>query len=258
MGMSFDRRSALLAPLSLALSASARQPTAPFNVLVVTATAGYRHDSIPTATDTIHRLGLETGAYNTTVIPEVADLTALTPDLLAQQHAVCFISTSGELPLSDVQKRSLLDFVQNGGGFFGAHSATDTFYEWPEYGELIGAYFREHPWSQPIRVTVADLSHPTTQTLPPSFEIADEIYVFRTDVRARPGTRVLMSLDVSSVSTTVPSAGAPDDFPLAWTSTYGAGRVLYNALGHADAVWQDPLFTAHLAAALRWIAEGRA
>ena len=91
--------------------------------------------------------------------------------------------------------------------------------------------------------------------LPPSFEIADEIYVFRADVRARPDTRVLLSLDTSSVGFTVPSAGAPNDFPLAWCSTYGAGRVLYNALGHADAVWQDPHITAHLYAALHWLAE---
>lgn len=253
--MSFPRRSALLAPLSLALPAApAQQPTPPFSVLVVTATAGYRHDSIPTAVDAIQRLGHQTGAFATTVIPETADLAALTPELLAQQHAICFISTSGELPLSDVQKQALLDFVRNGGGFFGAHSATDTLYEWPEYGELIGAYFREHPWSQPIRITVEDPSHPATQALPASFEIADEIYVFRNDVRARPTTHVLMSLDVSSVGSTVTAAGAPNDFPLAWSSTYGAGRVLYNALGHAGAVWQDPLFTTHLAAALNWIA----
>ncbi|HEU5315365.1 MAG TPA: ThuA domain-containing protein [Chloroflexota bacterium] len=253
--MSVGRRTALLAPLSLAQPAALlQQPVPPFNVLIVTATAGYRHDSIPIAVDAIQRIGRESGTFATTVIPETADLGSLTPELLAQQHAVCFISTSGELPLSDVQKQALLDFVRGGGGFFGAHSATDTLYEWPEYGDLIGAYFREHPWSQPVRVTVEDLSHPATQALPASFEIADEIYVFRNDVRARPATRVLMSLDVSSVDSTVPAAGAPNDFPLAWSSTYGAGRVLYNALGHADAVWQDPLFTTHLAAALSWIA----
>jgi hypothetical protein len=236
------------------VTASPANPTTPFGILVVTATSGFRHDSIPTATETIRRLGQDAGAFITTVIPEASDLPLLTPELLAQQQVVCFVSTSGELPLSEEQKQSLLDFVRDGGGFFGAHSATDTFYNWPEYGDLIGAYFREHPWSQPVAVTVEDREHPTTRTLPPSFEIADEIYVFRNDVRARPTTRVLMSLDVSSVGFTVPSVGAPNDFPLAWSSAYGAGRVLYNALGHADSVWQDPNFTAHLQSALHWLA----
>jgi len=236
------------------VAASPADPTTPFGVLVVTATTGFRHDSIPTATETIRRLGQDSGAFITTVIPEAADLSLVTPELLAQQQVVCFVSTSGELPLSDEQKQALLDFVRAGGGFFGAHSATDTFYNWPAYGDLIGAYFREHPWLQPITVTVEDREHPATRALPPSFEIADEIYVFRNDVRARPTTRVLMSLDASSVGFTVPSAGAPNDFPLAWSSAYGAGRVLYNALGHADSVWQHPHFTTHLQSALSWLA----
>jgi len=236
------------------MTAAPADPTTPFGVLVSTATAGYRHDSILTATETIRRLGQDSGSFTTTVIPEATDLPLLTPELLAQQQVVCFVCTSGELPLSDQQKQALLDFVRAGGGFFGAHSATDTFYEWPEYGELIGAYFREHPWSQPVTLRVEDPEHPTTRMLPLSFEIADEIYVFRSDVRARSDTRVLLSLDTASVGPTGPSAGAPNDFPLAWCSTYGAGRVLYNALGHADAVWQDPRFTAHLHAALHWLA----
>jgi uncharacterized protein len=258
-----SRRVAVASALAASLGAHtahagpSRQAPAPLNVLVVTATAGFHHDSIPTAIEVIGHLGVETGVYATTVLPDLESLPALTADLLAQHHVVFFANTSGELPLSDAQKRALLDFVWNGGGFVGTHSATDTLYAWPEYSELIGAYFREHPWSQRIRVAVEDPNHPSTQHLAPSFEIDDEIYVFRTDVRARPTTRVLLSLDVTSVGFTVPSAGAPNDFPLAWCSNYGAGRTLYNALGHADAVWQDPRFAAHLLNAILWTA-GRA
>ena len=229
---------------------AAVQAQSPANLLVVTATTGYRHDSIPAAVAAIQRLADESGAYALTVLPEAADLAALTPDLLAQHHAVLFLNTSGELPLEDHQKSALLDFVRNGGGFFGAHAATDTFYTWSEYAELIGAHVREHPWTQPVTITVDDSSHPTTQPLPVAFEIEDEIYVFRTNPRIHPTTRVLLSLDPTSVG--LPPGAAPD-LPLAWTSAYGAGRVLYSALGHFDAVWQHPTVTTHLRHTLAWL-----
>jgi type 1 glutamine amidotransferase len=76
-----------------------------------------------------------------------------------------------------------------------------------------------------------------------SFEIRDEIYTFRAN--PRPNVRVLLSLDPRSV-------GTEGDYPLAWCSTYGAGRVFYNALGHFDETWTDPRFQQHLFAALRW------
>ena len=226
------------------------QSFAPTNLLVVSATTGYRHDSIPAGIAAIQRLVDESGQYTLTVLPEASDLAAFTPELLAQQHAVLFLNTSGELPLDETQKAALLDFVRSGGGFCGAHAATDTFYTWPEYGQLIGASFKEHPWTQPVTITVEDTSHPTTQPLPTAFQIEDEIYTFRTNPRANPNTRVLMSLEPTSVG--LPPSAAPD-LPLVWTSTYGAGRVLYNALGHFDAVWAHPIMTTHLRHALAWL-----
>jgi hypothetical protein len=67
-----------------------------------------------------------------------------------------FFYTTGSLPLSATQKADLLDFVRKGGGFGGTHSASDTFYDWPEYGKLIGGYFDGHPWHQKIKVVVED------------------------------------------------------------------------------------------------------
>lgn len=250
------RRNILGRATRAALAASAvgaLPPSAPslasdhFGVLVVGATAGYRHDSIPAAIETIRQIGEESGAFGVTVLPEVSDLVALSTDMLTQHSVAVFASTSGELPLDETQKAALLSFIEAGGGFIGIHSATDTFYSWPEYGELTGAYFREHPWTQEVRVTVEDATHPTTQMLPSTLTLTDEIYFFRSDVRARPNTQVLMALDASSV-------GAAGDFPLAWYTTYGAGRVLYNALGHFDGIWREPFFRAHLLAAIRWTA----
>src|ERR1700732_210321 len=60
-----------------------------------------------------------------------------------------YLYTTGELPLDDEQKASLLSFVHDDGkGIIGGHSAIDTLYKWPEYGEMMGAYFDNHPWGQ--------------------------------------------------------------------------------------------------------------
>jgi type 1 glutamine amidotransferase len=45
-----------------------------------------------------------------------------------------------------------------------------------------------------------------------------------------------MSLDTSSVDKTRPGV-RHEDIPLAWTRSYGTGRVFYSSLGHPPAAW---------------------
>ncbi|MFQ3652361.1 MAG: ThuA domain-containing protein, partial [Gemmataceae bacterium] len=198
-----------------------------------------------------------------------------------------FFYTTGTLPLSETQKADLLDFVRKGGGFGGTHSATDTFYNWPDYGKLIGGYFDGHPWHQKIRVVVEDRTHPATKHLGESFEITDEIYQFRAPYD-RGRLRVLMSMDRSIDQPTISEKGkevrftfnmgvarlsvdgieksadgfsyqgprgkrADGDNALAWVQPYGKGRVFYTALGHREEVWKDERFQKHLLGGLRFI-----
>ena len=130
--------------------------------------------------------------------------------------------------------------------------ATDTLYEWPEYGELIGAYFDGHPWTQEVGIEVEDQEHPAMRPLPPSFRIMDEIYQFRSFSRER--VHVLMKLDTRTVDLNAPGVARGDgDFALAWTRKYGEGRVFYTALGHFESTWNDPRFQAMLGGAIAWI-----
>src|SRR5262249_42609241 len=166
---------------------------------------------------------------------------------------VLYFFTSGELELSDQQKADLLAFVRGGKGFGGVHSATDTLYTWPEYGEMIGAYFNGHPWAQEVGIRVEDRDHPVTAGLGDSFRIADEIYQFRSFSRER--THVLLSLDTTSVDLTKEGVDRADgDFPLAWIREYGDGRVFYTALGHPESTWLDERFQKLLLNAILWLA----
>jgi type 1 glutamine amidotransferase len=209
-------------------------------VLMLTATAGFRHDSIATARDVMQTLA----AANNFIVSATDDAGRLSAAELSEIDVVMFALTSGELPLSATQRAAFLAVIDDGKGFIGIHSATDTLREWPDYGRLIGAYMVDHPWTQVGRVLIDDVSHAATGVRE-SFSIEEEFYVFDSSPRSR--VQVLLRLDAASV-------GASGDLPIAWAHMFGSGRVYYNALGHFPSTWRDARFQSQLVAAIRWTA----
>ena len=201
---------------------------------MLTATAGFRHDSIATAREVVNSLGF--------TVTATEDLNRFTTAGLSEVDVIMFALTSGELPFTPAQRTALIEAVTGGKGFIGIHSATDTLYEFPEYGRLVGAYFKEHPWTQQARVLVEDASHPAAG-IRDAFTLEEEFYTFRDNPRGR--VQVLLRLDPASVNTI-------GDFPLAWAHSFGGGRAYYNALGHFPATWHDTRFQSQLSAAIRW------
>jgi type 1 glutamine amidotransferase len=223
------------------------QPSLP-RVLYVTHSAGFKHQVLPLTEEILPEIGKANG-FEVTVAREVSGITA---ENLKGYSAIVFYTT-GELPMSEDQKRAFLSFISDGRGFVGIHSATDTFYKWPEYGKLVGGYFDNHPWHKDVTIRNEDPAHPATRHLPTSFTLNDEVYQFRD--WSRSSVRVLLSLDPTSVDLAARGVKRTDkDFALAWTNTLGKGRMFYTALGHEPAVWRDERFQRHLAGGIRWAA----
>lgn len=231
-------------------------PPPPRRVLVYTVSAGYEHEVVRRGEDgglslverAMEDLGRADPAFDVSV---TRDADAFDRERLADVDLV-FFYTTGELPLSSDQRAALLDRVREGGAFVGAHCATDTFYEYPEYLEMVGGRFDGHPWHQEVRVRVEDRDHPSTRHLDESFAITDEIYQFGAPYD-RASVDVLLSLDTESVDVTRDSVRRTDgDFALAWCRSYGEGRVFYTALGHRPEVWADARFQQHLVGGIRW------
>lgn len=236
--------------------ATVEVPAVPKRLLVYTVSAGYEHavvkrgegDEWSLVEKAMDHLGQRSEAFDVVVSRDPAHFT---PDGLAEFDGV-FFYTTGELPFGDDGVTALLDFVRGGGAFVGSHCATDTFYEVPEFGAMVGGYFDGHPWNQEVTVSVEQGDHPATRHLGGSFEIHDEIYQFKAPYD-RSHVNVLLSLDTSSVPMDARGIKRDDgDFAVAWTREHGDGRVFYTALGHGPNVWSDPRFHRHLAGGIEW------
>jgi type 1 glutamine amidotransferase len=230
----------VLAGFVLAVSLAAQQPHKK-RLLFIGQSKDWQHDSVSYAAATLWKLGHDTGLWETYIRTDCQLVTKKeiprNGKNLNYFDAVAFF-TSSELDMDDSQKADLLSFVHDDGkGFIGIHSATDTFYKWAAYGEMLGGYFDEHPWmtfNAPL--IVEDPNFPGMRRLKKAFTMNDEIYQIKDFSRAN--VRVLMRLDESKLDLKNPNVHRTDgDFAVMWARTYGKGRVLYNGLGHVEAVW---------------------
>jgi type 1 glutamine amidotransferase len=254
--VNYFRFTSIVALLFLLAGTLAGQPRKK-KLLAVGEVKGHQHDSVSHGLATIERLGQETGIWDTYIR---TDTQLITKKKLAAGNAknlsffdAVLFYTTGELTMDDSQKADLLSFVrEDGKGFLGAHSATDTFYKWPEYGEMIGGYFDGHPWNQfQAPVIVEDRDFPATKHFPKEFTILDEIYQARNYSRDR--VRVLMSMDASKIDLNAKGVKRTDkDFAVAWVRNYGKGRVFYTTFGHREEVWDRPDIQKMWIEAVKW------
>jgi type 1 glutamine amidotransferase len=221
----------------------AQSPTG-VSVLVFTKTANFRHNSIPEAVNAIKALGMLNGFK----VQTTEDATAFSDDNLRQYRAVVFALTTGDV-LNDAQQGALERFVKTGGGWVGIHSASDTEYGWAWYGQLLGAYFKNHPPGLQDTVVSADGDHPLTRAIPSGgWRVRDEMYNFRTNPRG--GVRVLARLD----ERTYQGGTMGTDHPITWCRDFDGGRAWYTGLGHTKAMYAEPTFRALLSAGIRYAA----
>lgn len=210
-------------------------------VLVFSKTAGFRHGSIPTGIKTMVELGKEHGFDVVTT----EDAARFNEKDLRPLSCVVFLNTTGDV-LDDAQQKHFETFIRNGGGYVGVHSAADTEYDWPWYGQLVGAWFKTHPRIQPAKINVEDRTFPATSMLPPVWDRTDEWYVYRDN--PRPNVKVLMSLDETSYE----GGGMNGDHPTSWYHDFDGGRAFYTGGGHTNESYAEPLFRKHLTGAIMW------
>jgi type 1 glutamine amidotransferase len=234
-------------------------PNRKAHVLVVAQTKGFQHDSVPDAMAAVYRMGHDTGLWETTLRTDTENITKKTGDKgnfknLGYFDAIVFASTTGELDMTDDQKADMMSFIkEDGKGFVGIHAALDTNYKWPEYGEMIGGWFNEHPWGTfNAPIINEDPSFPAVRHFPGAFVKRDEIYQAKEWSRGK--VNVLLRLDENKLDFNNPRVHRDDhDFAVAWSKMYGKGRVFYSTLGHTKEAWDDPDIQKMYFEAIKWV-----
>jgi type 1 glutamine amidotransferase len=263
------------------------QPAGRKKLLFLTHAALYKHTSLAPAERAVAELGAG-GGFDVTTLEgykqdaDKIDLSMISPEYLAKYDGL-MLMTNGNLPLTPAQKKAIVDYVREGHALVGVHCASLTMYDYPEFGEVLGGYYRRSivPTNRIDMhhigvLTVEDPSHPATKMLGGSWPLVEEFYQFGTAVWdasrpteqvsqvgrlhipmafSRDRVHVLLRLDTSKmdVEDLGPEIVKGGDYPQAWSRTFGRGRSFYTALGHRDDIWStDPVFRAHILGGIRW------
>ena len=208
-----------------------------------------QHDSVSHALATIERLGYESGLWDTYIRTD-SNIASYHPLKTTGQPASGGPSFSycrrdllhGPPGSADrrSQKADLLKFVHDDGkGFVAAHVGLTALMSWPEFGEMLGGQFPDHPYGSVAGTVInEDPTFPATKHLPASFNLTDEFYQVKNFSREK--SRVLLRLDTSKLPPNDNLINKDGDFPLAWAKMYGQGRVFYGSFAHDAKTWDNP------------------
>jgi type 1 glutamine amidotransferase len=148
------------------------------------------------------------------------------------------------LSLPQAARDAIAGHVAAGGGLFGVHTASICFDDWPQWGDVLGGAWRwgrsHHPPLGPVTASVV-ADHPLTRGLS-DFAVNDEAYS-ELDIRS----------GVAVAATVQASGGAPQ--PALWSHHFGAGRVVYDSLGHDAASLNEPTHRQIIQRSARWAAQ---
>ena len=238
----------------MVLSATA-QRGGQFQVLLFSKTAGFHHESINEGVTAIRKLG-ERHHFS---VNWQENASVFNDRQLENIDVVIFLNTTGDI-LNDEQQAAFEKFIQSGKGFVGIHSASDTEYDWEWYTKMVGHMFKIHPQIQTAKLQVIDRNFPGLSTLPDEFLWTDEWYEF-SEAKSN-DLNYIIKIDEGSYDPKVKwgdnvGEGMGDMHPMAWYHEYDGGRAFYTGLGHVPAVYQDPMFLAHLYGGIYWAAKGK-
>lgn len=159
-----------------------------------------------------------------------------------QSYGICIsYADSWKQAPEPAETAGLLRYVAGGGGLLVIHNGI-SLQASPELAQLIGARFTGHPPYTSLSMNIADAEHPLTHGLK-GFTMDEEPYRFVVDPLAE--LYILLTY-----------AHEGEDWPAAWTRTYGEGRVVYLMPGHHKASFEHEEYKEWIRQATRWAANG--
>jgi uncharacterized protein len=161
-----------------------------------------------------------------------------------------------EFKFTTGQQEALFEFVRSGHGYVSIHGADNAAQDWlPTWKEMLGGVFSHFGLPDgktkkgKYTVRIVETSSPITRDVK-DFPIEDELYY---QLQMMPDVQPLATIEYQGTA-----------WPVAWTRTFGKGRVFHTTMGHRDLGpdKKDPLRDENLSRlviqGIEWVAEGRA
>jgi len=166
-----------------------------------------------------------TGRFEVTIGEEAAILE--TPSIRKYDLLIVMADRRDpEFKFSEGQQQAIFDFVRSGHGYISIHGADNAAKDWlPAWKEMLGGVFSHvglpdgKTKKGSYTVKIVDTQSPITQGLK-DFPLKDELYY---QMQMMPDVQPLATIEYQGT-----------DWPVAWTRTFGSGRVFHTNLGHRD------------------------
>jgi len=232
-------------------SNSTVKPSKVQNVLVYSHASGFKHSSIPTGVKALRIMSEKTRAFD---IKFTVKTDQFTTQGLEKFDLIIFNNCTHvqKAFTENSQRNAILNFIKDGKGFVGFHSASDGgIPKWEEYTDMIGGCFAGHPWNAggTWPFFLEDKNHPVNAAFVESeFNFSDEIYQYKSYNRSK--LRVLVGLD--ALKSGKEGNSLTNDYPVSWVKSYGKGRIFYSNFGHNKATWWTPFMLQHFLDGIQW------
>ncbi|MCL2117075.1 MAG: ThuA domain-containing protein [Planctomycetaceae bacterium] len=166
-------------------------------------------------------------------------------------------ATDGSKPISPEGKKRFLKAVEDGKGFVGYHSSTDTWrtagppFENQDkvdpYITMIGGEFIRHDAQQTAPMVITQPTDlPWLKDKGEAFDLWDEWYALKNFTK---------DIHVILVQETKAMVGPSYDrpaFPATWAHLYGKGRAAYTSIGHLNSIWEDDNYAQFFGELIEW------
>ena len=150
--------------------------------------------------------------------------------------------------LGDADTQRIEAHLQAGRGLLALHTASISFDDWPRWREIVGAGWvwgtSYHPPYGPVSVCMTDSKHPITVGLP-AFGFDEEAYSKQHLVEGIEALATVQATEQDSAS------------PCLWAREVGNARVVYDALGHDSASFEQPTHRRILQRSALWATRQR-
>jgi len=245
----------ILAGLVATPAMAQKKATSPDFARVLLLTGGQRkHHGYRDQALYLSNLLEDTGRYEVTINEDAAIVE--TPAL--NKYDLMIVNADRrdpEFKFTRAQQEAILDYVKAGHGFVSIHGADNAAPDWiPEWRDMLGAVFSHIglPDSKTrkgtFRIKIVKTDNPIVRGIS-DFDLKDELYY-----------HLQVKDTIDPLATTEHDGGT---WPVAWTRTYGQGRVFHTPLGHRDFgpnkddPVRDPNLQKMIIQGIDWVGAGR-